>query len=468
MIFGQPKTPAECTGGVFCVLQILTPRTQTLNRKMRRRSAIFWMILALQFGHLPSLHASARSDSSLTVAKIVIIGNETTKDYVITREMSLKVGGPLDSVAVERDEKQIYSLQLFNKVDIDYTVEGTAATVYVRVSERWYIFPLPVFGFKYRDLSKPYYGAVLLHENFRGRNEKISASAVFGYDGWYDISYQNPKVTSDDDIYFRGAFGFYHVRNLDVAVGEYDQRVTMGSLSLGKRYGLYLTLVGSAGYNRWEVTDPQPGRTVSSDGRDEFISLGFSGVYDQRDIHEYPMDGSYISISAVKSGLGESKVNLFRWGIDLRRYQPLSSDLSLCGRVAGTFLSGGNSASYLNAFFGYDNRIRGYFSQAIEGEDLAGGSLELRTPILSPRYMEVSLPYLPAQFSVWRYGLYAAIFADAGTAWYRRDVVLKAPWYTGYGGGIHFLLPYSFVLRTEYAFNQHGRGEFIFDFDASF
>jgi len=418
---------------------------------------------------VPSLVLSGPGlDSSLTVGKIVIVGNELTKDYVILREMSLKVGARLDSTLLERDRNQIYSLQLFNKVDIDYTVDGTAATVFVRVSERWYIFPLPVFGFKYRDLKKPYYGAVLLHQNFRGRNEKIAASAVFGYDGWYDLAYQNPKITDDDDIYFRGAAGFYRVRNLDISVSEYDQKVVMGSLSVGKRFGIYLTVMGTAGYNRWEVSDPLPGRTVSPSGKDEFISLGFLGIYDRRDIHEYPMEGSYVGVSATKSGLGESNVNLFRWGIDGRRYQPLTSELSLCGRAFGTFLSGGNSPSYLNAYFGYDNRIRGYFSQAIEGEDLVGGNLELRTPILSPRYEEVSLPYLPAQFSVWRYGLYAAIFADAGTAWYRRDQVLKGPWFVGYGGGLHFILPYSFVLRTEYAFNQHGRGEFVLDFDASF
>ena len=35
---------------------------------------------------------------------------------------------------------------------------------------------------------------------------------------------------------------------------------------------------------------------------------------------------------------------------------------------------------------------------------------------------------------------------------------------TGYGAGIHFLLPYSVVLRTEYAWNEYGMGQFIIDF----
>jgi outer membrane protein assembly factor BamA len=435
---------------------------------VRIRLIVLWMMLAAQLGQYAEVRASSLADTSLTVSKIVIEGNETTKEYVILREMTLKVGGPLDLAVLERDQKQIYSLQLFNKVDVDYTADGSQATVYVRVSERWYIWPLPVLGFKYRDLKKIFYGASLNHQNFRGRNEKVMASAVFGYDGWFNLAYQNPKLTEDDDIFFRGDFGFYHVQNLDVAESQYDQRVVMGDVSVGKRFGLYLTLLGMAGYNRWDVSDPQAGRTVSPSGKDEFVSLGFGMTYDRRDIHEYPMSGSFVALSAMKSGLGESNVNLFRWGIDLRDYEPLGSDVSLCGHTFGSFLSGGVSPSYLHAFYGYENRLRGYFSTVLEGDDIVGGSIELRVPILKPRYETVSLRYLPPAFSVWRYGLYAGIFADAGTTWYRKDIVFKVPWYAGYGVGLHFILPYSFVIRTEYALNQHERGEFILDFDASF
>jgi len=435
---------------------------------VRTCGLLFWSSVAAGLGLISILHAGERADSSLTVGKIVILGNETTKDYVILREMGLKVGGPLDAAAIEVDQKRIYSLQLFNKVDIDYTVEGSTATVFIRVSERWYIFPLPVVGFKYRDLKKPYYGAVLIHQNFRGRNEKLMASAVFGYDGWFNLSYQNPKLTDDDDLFFRGDVGFHHVRNLNVSQGEYDQQVFTANTTLGKRFGLYLTVFSFAGYDRWDVSDPLPRQTVSPSGKDHFLSAGAGVVYDKRDVREYPLAGSYATMSATKYGLGEADVNLFRYRVDLRDYEPLGSGVSFGGRVFGSFLSGGISPSYLHAYFGYEDRIRGYFNTALEGEDLVGSSVELRIPILKPGYITVSLPYLPPEFSVWRYGLYAGIFADGGTTWYRTDQVASAPWYIGYGVGLHILLPYSIVLRTEYAFNQHGRGEFVFDFNASF
>ncbi len=431
------------------------------------KSARSLMVLLPGILVCPSMSAHTSADS-IIVSKIVVVGNETTKDYVIFREMSLKVGAPLDTVALENDQKRIYSLQLFNKVDIDYTVEANEATVFVRVSERWYIFPIPIVGFKYRDFKKMFYGVSLIHQNFRGRNEKIIASAVFGYDGWFDLAYQNPKLTDNDDIFLRSEVGFHHVRNQNSSQGEYDQKVSTGSLMIGRRHGLYLTVLGFARFDMWDVSDPQQGRTVSPSGIDRFITIGSSVQYDRRDIREYATAGEYGAISVAKYGLGESDVNLFRYGIDLRDYEPLGDDVSLCGRVFGSFLSGGVSPTYLHAYFGYFDRVRGYYSTVFEGEDILGGSLELRVPILKPRYATVSIRYLPPEFSVWRYGLYAGVFADVGTTWFRTDQVFKNPSYAGYGAGLHFLLPYSLVVRTEYALNQHGKSQFVLGFGASF
>jgi outer membrane protein assembly factor BamA len=430
-------------------------------------ASAFLVIAASAIGWPGEVSAQQRADSAITVKAILIEGNETTKDYVILREMSLKVGNELDTAAVRRDENKIYSLQLFNRVDVGYSVEDRQATIVVKVSERWYIFPVPIFGFKYRDLQKPYYGAALIHENFRGRNEKIMASAVFGYDGWFNLAYQNPKLT-DDDVYFGGAVSYSKIRNLNVTDVEYEQQVVGGSVSLGKRFGLFMLASVTLGYNDWMVSDPRPGRTVSASGRDRFLTIASGFIYDGRDVKEYPLDGIYIGLSAAQYGLGESDVNLTRFRFDLRRYQSLGDGFSISGRAHGTFLSGGASPAYLHSYFGYDDRIRGYFSTVFEGDNLLGGNVEFRLPILKPRYYTVSLKYLPPQFSVWRYGLYAGIFADAGTTWYRGDPFFKQPWYAGYGTGLQFLLPYSLVIRTEYAFNQRGHGQFIFDFDASF
>src|SRR3989304_5230469 len=103
--------------------------------------------------------------------------------------MSLKPGDTLSLKSAEYDKNRIYSLGLFNRVELSYHVADHEATLYVDVHERWYVFPYVVLGFKDRDWSKIYYGLGILHDNFRGRNEKVSASFALGYDPFLALQY---------------------------------------------------------------------------------------------------------------------------------------------------------------------------------------------------------------------------------------------------------------------------------------
>ena len=87
------------------------------------------------------------ADTLLTVREILIEGNETTKDFVVLREMKLKPGEKITAEALEHDQGRIYSLQLFNKVELEVKPEGTEAVVIVHVSERWYFSPIPFSAF---------------------------------------------------------------------------------------------------------------------------------------------------------------------------------------------------------------------------------------------------------------------------------------------------------------------------------
>ena len=406
-------------------------------------------------------------DSTFTVREIVIRGNERTKEFVIRREMMVREGDTLNVRRLERDKERIYNLGLFNKVDVDFTTEGTQATVAVTVYERWYIFPFPVFGIRYRDPSKLFYGAGITDQNFRGRNEKVFFSFAVGYDRWVSLSYQNPKLTDDDDIFFRGQVSYQHLHNLNVENGEYEQRHTLSGFSLGKRFGLYQTLVGNLSYEVWQISDHQSGRTASSDGRDAFFSTSLHYSFDDRNLREYATEGNFVSLGVDKEGFGESQINLLRYSFDLRGYTPVFDEISAAGRIFGTLTGGGVVPSYRHVYYGYNERLRGYFKEVLEAEEITGGNFELRIPLLLPRYYKAEFIPVP-QFNVLRYGLYFGIFADAGKIWYRTQPFENVPLRSGYGAGIHFLLPYGLTIRTEYALNDQGRREFFVDFGASF
>lgn len=57
---------------------------------------------------------------------------------------------------------------------------------------------------------------------------------------------------------------------------------------------------------------------------------------------------------------------------------------------------------------------------------------------------------------------------DSGIAWQDRSEFTLENFYTGYGFGLHFHLPYVYVLRFDYAWNDKGRGQLIIDVNASF
>ncbi|HEX9614404.1 MAG TPA: POTRA domain-containing protein, partial [Bacteroidota bacterium] len=143
---------------------------------------------------------TGNGDSIILVRSIRIEGNETTKEFVIRREMKTAPGDTLDARRLTHDEERIYSLGLFNRVGIEPVVVGNQADLLVRVHERWYLYPFPVLGFKYRDFNNLYYGIGVIHNNFRGRNERLIFSVAFGFDRWIQLTYRNPKLTAGDDI----------------------------------------------------------------------------------------------------------------------------------------------------------------------------------------------------------------------------------------------------------------------------
>lgn len=424
-------------------------------------------LLLLIFLFTSTLEARWVSDSILIVDDIQILGNHTTMEYVILREMSLQPGDTLTQEVIERDRNNIYNLGLFNKVDVEYSVHQNNATVFVIVSERWYFVPYPILGMKYRDLSKLYYGAGVMHQNFRGRNEKLYANMVFGYDRWFMLNYQNPKVTEKNDIYFSGAFAVQKVHNLSSDFGEYENSNLFLSGTIGKRIGLYQSFSGNVGYEVWQVDDPQLHRTVSMSGRDAFLTASIQYRYDTRDNREYTTDGSLISLGIGKSGFGESEMNLTGCAYDIRQFFGFNSGSTIGIRTIGSFTWGGVIPPYRHIFFGYDERIRGYFYKKMEAENRIAMSAELRLPILTPRYLEIDFFGIP-EFQKLRYGLYFAIFADAGKLWSRNQVLSEQPWYSGVGAGFQFLLPYGFTIRTEAAINNLGITEGFIDFGTSF
>lgn len=405
------------------------------------------------------------------VDTVFVSGNEKTKNYVILDEMTIRPGSTATLESIEYDRNRIYSLGLFNRVDMSYDSIAGSRILFVDVSERWYLIPVPLFGFRDGDPKRPFYGAGILHNNFAGRNQKLFASIVFGYNPSLSLFFSDPQIDRKNNLFMSGSLSYSRVRNkseiASAISGDFDEKHFDADITLGKRFSLYESAGFKLGYQIVQIDQYRPGRTVSSTGKDAFITGTLSYSYDSRDLREYAASGRFTSFYLHKYGFGTSDVNFARFGGDMRGYLPLPGDFTFASRIHGTIVSGGVIPTYNHAYFGYGERIRGYFKTVFEGENMLGTSVELRWPLLKARTIYFSAIPLPPEFSVWRIGVSLAIFADAGTTWFRGEKLRLGSFASGYGGGVHFLLPYSTVLRTEYAFNEYGKGQFIFDLRAS-
>lgn len=403
---------------------------------------------------------------------VVVTGNEKTQEYVILDEMILRPGMDATQQEIEFDRNRVYKLGLFNRVDMWCDMVDGKLALNVDVSERWYIIPLPVFGFAEGDVKKPFYGGGVLHKNFQGKNQRLFGLVTFGYNPSLTLSFQNPQISREHSLYFSTSLSYSKVRNKSEIesslTGDFDEKHYNVNATLGKRLSLYENLGLSVGYQIVEVDDYREGRTVSTDGRDAFILSTLNYTYDTRDLRDYPSKGYFLYLAATKYGFGEADVNFTRFNLDTRFYLSMFSGFLFAMRTHGTLVSGGEVPTYARAYFGYGERIRGYYNTVFEGENLAGVSAELRFNLVPPRIVRFTAIPLPEEFSIWRLGVTLALFVDTGVTWFRDEPVTFTDFSSGYGGGINFLLPYDVVVRTEYAWNELLQGQFILGLEASF
>jgi outer membrane protein assembly factor BamA len=415
------------------------------------------ILLCVTFFFLTAIADDTKQTPPVTIRSIRIEGNDVTQPNVLLREMSLHVGDSLTQRSLDKDRDRIYNLALFNKVSIAHYDSASVTDLVVTVVERWYIFPTPIINMRSQGVSSLSYGLGITHQNFLGRDEKVSLAYSTGYDHSASFSYQNPRLIDNDDIFLRTQIQYRDAHTLDNSNMLFEQISRLSSLSLGKRFGYSQLVVGTVGYQEWQIPDASVAHTISPDGTDRFIQLEIQYTFDARNVREYPTDGWYFDITSTKDGWrNESTVNTLTNTVDLRMYYVLVDNISFAWRGFSSIVTGGPVPIYHWLTLGTRMGVRGYNQRDYTGEDLVGGSVEVRIPLIAPRFITWNF-FNIHQFNTMRFGIYAALFADVGKIWFRTDEFEEVPWLASAGAGLHFLLPYGLILRTELSINALGQ-----------
>ncbi|NBW04204.1 MAG: hypothetical protein EBR87_10955, partial [Cytophagia bacterium] len=258
--------------------------------------------------------------------------NEKTKNQILHRELDFKPG---DSVAInslearlEYNRRKLMNTNLFIwvKADLNQLPNG-----HLKISfeflEQWYILGYPIFQLADRnlndwwsrghDLNRSIYGIHFIHNNFQGRNEKLTIKAETGFTQRLDFTYSNPYLDKKKTLglsfntsYSTSKSFPYKTRN-DTLQYLTDEKILRerwaGGITLRKRFKFYDFQTLELKYTHTIISDTvvklNPNYFSLNAKEQNFTQLLYTYSYDFRDLIAYPLRGRKFDISINKVGI---------------------------------------------------------------------------------------------------------------------------------------------------------------------
>ena len=438
-------------------------------------------------------------DTDITIGRIYITGNKKTLRSIILRELNFEEGQTLKmkdfAKAVELDQQKLINTRLFVTAEIvPLFLSTNNAEVLIRVQERWYIFPVPIFKLadrnftewwvnQNRDFSRVNYGLQLYHLNFSGRNDRLVVRTQFGFTKQYSFQYSIPYINKAQTTGLSVSTSFATNKAVSYASDAHRQQFVQSENTIRRIFGTSGTLTFrpsfynrhsfSLGYNRASIAD-----TVYSLNNDyfqenaslqEYFAFAYSFIHDRRDYVAYPLTGSRLGLSMSQLGLGVfDDVNMLTTRLDYSTFTQLGKKLYWANAfdVYKTFT---NDIPYtVREGFGYNPYfIRGYERYVVESDFLASYRTSLRFQLLKG-VKELNKRSMIDQFRTLPYAFYLKVFVDTGYAgnslsantnnFYNNKLIGSA------GLGLDVVTYYDFVVRFEYSINRDGHTGFFVNF----
>ncbi len=411
------------------------------------------------------LFAQQQHQFPILIERVELAGNRTTKAEVILREIPFTFPDSLSLEDLQLIQNRVTNLLLFNLVELAILPEGRKNVLLIHVTESWYIYPVPIFFINDREWDRISVGFQVSHLNFRGMHELLSVGGWLGYNPTFFINYDNPWVGKKTRFIFGFSLFGKWVSNRFFDVREQHLG---GRISIGKRFSLTQSMQLTFSLRRIAFPDNYRDLSVSGDGSDIVPKLTVNYRLDHRDLVEYPRSGYLVKYQLTRAGFTSSQPRFWRFVLDHRAYLKLSKRVSVGGRNL-LRLNAGKLPIYDRIFLGYFHRVRGYFTRRFTAQNYMLQNYEMRISLLPLKYLSwKSAPMMPAFFQQLKYGVSLALFMDSAVLWDRREQLSLRNHFTGFGAGLHFHLPYIYLLRLEHAWNDVGDREWIIDAQVSF
>ncbi len=423
----------------------------------------------------------------IVIKEVKIIGNKTTKENIIVREIPLNIN---DSVkeqdlhkVLERTKSNLINTSLFNFVTVETVYfDDHNISIYITVEERWYWWPIPIFKVEETnfntwledsDLNKVSYGLFLAKENFRGRKEQAMLLLQTGYTEKIGLKYVVPYVNRNktSGLSFKFTYGrnhevFHSIKNNKRdyyrSNNDYVQKEIGASVGYELRPKLYIKHNFEFGYNNVNVEDSilfyNPKFLSDTNNEMQFFNLTYKVKRDKRNNKNYPTKGSYYDVGLNKSGVGifDNNLNSLYGTTHLKKFWQLASKFYFSSslKLKYTFI---DAPFYLMRGLGQGNDlVRGYELYVVNGEHFGVFKSQLRYGLLENKTFNVKA-IKANKFNKIPLSIYLGGYFDAG---YVDSKHVETFGYlenkTMLGGGVSldFVSYYDMVLRTELSVNR--------------
>jgi len=412
-------------------------------------------------------------DLPVTIGRIILRGNERTKDYAILRELLLKPGDPYNYPAMLTSQQRIYRLGYFGLARFEPVHSGEKDYVQdmlLTVEER----PAGAveFGIGYGDLDRLRGFVELSHRNLLGR-------ALYGSLRLEESDILQRAVLNLQEPWFLGrrlesrlslAWSDSKRLNQDTREIYYQTRKTSASYGVEKvvnelKASLTYQFENVENYN----VNPQAVLSQDDIGRVLVSSLSPGLIWDKRDDAFNPRKGSLHGI-ILKEALKElgSEADFTKLTVQSSWFLPVDTGilaaLSARGGMAWPHQGTTEVPLHERFYLGGSTTVRGYTQDSV-GPTQWDGSAHIPTGGASMVVFNVELRMNPTE------GLGFVVFTDAGNVWVDQKINLHEL-RSSYGTGLRYGTPIG-PLRVDYGQKIHRRpgespGEFHFNIGHAF
>ncbi len=446
--------------------------------------------------------ATKSETKSIVVGNILLEGNQVTKDKIILREILFQSGDTLSCRdfcgKVVKSRQNLLNRSIFNFVQFD-TIHDLQKPemihIRVDVTERWYIWPLPIFELADRNLNawwetkdfrRANYGVFLTYNNFRGRLEQLKLLLRAGYNQNYYLQYEIPYLTKAQTLGMGIQLGYALSREVPYITlnnkqlfyrseDGYGRKEWYAKVKFSYRKGIHNSHSLSLGFEKTIYDDTlliiNPSFMQQRSGRIQMVHLSYYFKHDFRDSKPYPLEGHYADVEFNQFGFGlledEPLIATVKTTVDM--YRKISRKWYWAASLSARISAPGEQPYFMQRALGYGNDfVRSYEVYVVDGTDFAVFKTNLKFALINPQKRQI--PFIGSEkFSKIHYALYLNWLFDAGYA--RNPDKIPANSYQnrllyGTGVGLDLVTYYDLVWRFEYSVNQFGKGGFFIHFVA--